>query len=104
MGLRTTAGIWNAPNKYGPQGELFFLNNEPVVLRETVDFGHCIPVETFKACAMCGLHMMDEEKISLSRSSISPYLGDMLRYGCRKSAEWNRDVDDWTESEGTSFL
>ena len=32
----------------------------------------------------------------------SPVLGDMLRYGCPKSPDWNGNVGSWTESEGTS--
>ena len=61
VGLRTTARIWKIPEKYGPCGELFFLIKKgPVVFREMVDFGHCIPVETMKARAMCGLRMMEE--------------------------------------------
>ena len=29
-------------------------------------------------------------------------LGDMWRYGCPKSPDWDGDVESWTESEGTS--
>ena len=29
-------------------------------------------------------------------------LGDMRRYGCKKSPDWDSDVESWTESEGTS--
>ena len=62
MGLRTTASNWNIPKKYGPYGELVFFitKKEPIVFGEMVDFGHCIPVEAMKACAMCGLRMMEE--------------------------------------------
>ena len=33
-----------------------------------MNFGHCVQVETIKACALCGLHMMAEENASLSNS------------------------------------
>ena len=37
-----------------------------------------------------------------SSGSQSPILGDMWRYGCPKSPDWDGDVESWTESEGTS--
>ena len=88
VGYRTTASIWNVPKKYGPYGELFFFflkKKELVVLREMVNFGHYFPVETIKACAIFGLHMMAEENASLSNSGLSPDLGDMWRYGFPKA-------------------
>ena len=65
VGLRTTASIWNVPKKHGPHGELFFflVNEEPVVVRKTVDFGPFVPAEASKACALIGLHMMAEEAV-----------------------------------------
>ena len=56
----------------------------PVVIKDTLNFGQC-PLETVKACAMCGLHMMAEESASLSNSDFSPDSEDMLRYGCPNS-------------------
>ena len=32
----------------------------------------------------------------------SPDLGDMWKYGCPTSPDWDSDVESWTESEGTS--
>ena len=60
MRLRTASTLWNVPARYGPCGDLsFFLSKkEPMVLRELVRFGPSIPVETVKACALIGLHMM----------------------------------------------
>ena len=59
---RTTSTQWNVPGRYGPYGELFFLmEKEPVVLRELIRLGPSIPVETVKACALVGLHMMAED-------------------------------------------
>ena len=51
------------PREVWPYGELFFflLKKEPMVIRELVRFGPSIPVEAVKACALVGLHMMDEE-------------------------------------------
>ena len=42
--LRTTTTQWNVPVRYGPYGELFFffLEKEPMVLRELVRFGPSI--------------------------------------------------------------
>ena len=50
-----------------------FLKKEPTVLRELVWFGPSIPVEAVKACALVGLHMMEEENSwrSDSGSSVS---------------------------------
>ena len=60
MRLRKTSTQWNVPRRHGPEGELFFflLKNEPMVLRELVRFGPRIPVETVKACALIGRHML----------------------------------------------
>ena len=61
--LRATSTQWNVPGRYGPYGELFFflLKTWPMVIRELVRFLPSIPVESVKACALVGLHMMDEE-------------------------------------------
>ena len=65
VGLRTTASIWNVPKKHGPPGELFFffflVKKELVFVREMVDFGHCVPAETLKACALIGLLTIADE-------------------------------------------
>ena len=89
VGLHTPASTWNVLKEYGPYGDLFFFffKKEQLVLRK-MDFGHCIPVETIKTCALCGLHMVAEE--------------DMWRYECPKNPDWNSDVGVWTRSEGTS--
>ena len=75
---------------------------EPFALTKTVDFGSCVPVETLRACALIGLHMMAAGGASLSNSAflvIYEICGDMV---AEKSPDWNSDVDDWTESEGLS--
>ena len=91
MGLRATASICSVPKKYRPHGELFCFRRkkELVVLGEMVDFGYCLPVETLKACAVCGLHMMSEENTSGSSGSTCPDLGDTWRYGCPRSPDWD---------------
>ena len=55
---------------------------EPFALTKTVDFGSCVPVETLRARALIGLHMMAAGGASLSNSALSCDLGDMWRYGC----------------------
>ena len=65
--LRTTSTQWNVPGRYGPYGEFFFfLEREP--MSELVRFGPSIPVETVKACALIGLHMMIEENSGRSEN------------------------------------
>ena len=61
--LRTASTQWNISGRYGPHGELFFflLKKEPSALSELARLGPSIPVETVKACALIGLHMMAEE-------------------------------------------
>ena len=50
---RTASTYWSVPGKYGPHGELFFflLKKGPMVLRELVDFGPCVPAENSES--MC---------------------------------------------------
>ena len=74
-------GMWpslNIAKKYGPYGQLFFflVKKEPVVVREAVDFGPCVPAEALKACALIGLHVVADEVTSLSLNGLSPELGD----------------------------
>ena len=70
MRLRTTSTQWNVPGRYGPYGELsfFLLKKEPMVLRELVRFGLSIPVESLKACALIGLHIMIQENSERSEN------------------------------------
>ena len=83
--LRTASTQWNVPGRYGPYGELFFflLKEEPMVLSELVRFGPTIPVETEKACALIGLHMMIEENSGQSEncSSVSSSSSDENNVG-----------------------
>ena len=60
--LRTASTQWNAPVRYGPRGEpcFFPVKSEPMVLKELFRFGPSIPVKTVKACALIGLHMIEE--------------------------------------------
>ena len=68
-----------------PFGELYFflLKKEPMVLRELVRFGPSMTVETVKACALIGLHMMIEEnsKRSENGSSVSSSSSDENNVG-----------------------
>ena len=88
VGLRTSAGVWNVPKKYGPYGELFFflMKKEPFVPTKAVEFRPCIAAETLKACALIGLHVIAEEATSLSLSGLSPELGGMCRCGGPRDA------------------
>ena len=89
MRLRTSSSWWNDPGKYGPHSELvfFFVRNEPVALTQAVPFEPFVSADTLKACALIGP---------------SPDSGDMWKYGCPGSPDWDSDVESGTESEGTS--
>ena len=55
--------------------------------------------DTLKACALIGLHLLAADGECGSSGSQSPNFGDMRRYGCPESPDW--DIESWTESEGT---
>ena len=61
-----------------------------------------VSAETLKACALIGLHLLAAEGEYGLSGSQSRDLGDMWRYGCPKSPDWDGNVESWTESEGTS--
>ena len=104
VGLRTTASVQNVPVTYGPHGELFFFltKKEPLALTKAVEFRPLVRAETLRACALIGLHLRAAESASASSGSQSHDLGGAWRCGCPKSLDWDRDVESWTESEGTS--
>ena len=62
-----------------------------MVLSELVEFGPCFSVETVKACALIGLHMMAEENALRSDRDSAHDLGEMWKYGCPKSPVWSGD-------------
>ena len=72
-----------------------------MALAQAVPFEPCVSAETFKACALIGLHQLALENEAGS-SGRSPDLGDMWRYGCPQNPDWDSDVESWTESAGTS--
>ena len=43
-----------------------------------------------------------DESISMSSGSLSPDLGAMWRYGCRKRPDWDSDIGTWTEDQEIS--
>ena len=102
--LRTASTHWNVPGKYGPHGELsfFLMKKEQVVGSNEVLPNPVVSAETLKACAVTGPHLLAAEGEAGSSGSQSPDLGDMWRYGCPKSSDWDGDVESWTQSEGTS--
>ena len=53
-------------------------------------------------CADLVLHPLGAENEAGPSASQSPDLGDMWRYGCPESLDWDSDFESWTESEGTS--
>ena len=53
------------------------LKTEPMVLSELVEFGPCFSVETVKACALIGLHMMAEENALRSDRDSAHDRGEM---------------------------
>ena len=61
-----------------------------------------VPAKTLKACAVTGPHLLAAEGEAGSSGSQSPDLGDMWRYGCPKSSDWDAGVEPRTESDGTS--
>ena len=96
--LRTASTRWNVPGKYGPHGELFFflVKKEPLVASD-VSSTPFVSSETLKACALIGLHLLaagDDAGFSCCQS---PELGDMWKYSCPKSPDWDGDVESWTE-------
>ena len=86
-----------------PFSELFFffVKKESVALTPAVPFKPCVSAGTLKACALIGLHLSAAEDEAGSSGSQSPDSGDIWRYGCPKSPDWDSDVESWTESEGT---
>ena len=57
-----------------------------------------------KACALTDLHMMAEENALRSDRDSSPDLGEMWKYGCRKSPLWRGDGFEGERSEDTSSV
>ena len=53
-----------------------------------VPFRPFVSAEALNACALIGLHLLAAEGEAGSSGSQSRDLGDMWRYGCRKSPEW----------------
>ena len=100
MRLLTASTHWNVPSKYVPHGELcfFLVKKKPVVASNDVSSNPSVSAETLKACALIGLHLLAAEGEAGSRGD----LGDMWKYGCPKSLDWDSDAESWTESEGTS--
>ena len=87
--------IWNVPGKHGPHGELFFflIRKEPVTLTKAVPFKPFVSAETLKVCALIGLHLLAAKDEAGSSGGQSPDFGDMWRYGCPKSPDWDGDVE-----------
>ena len=96
--LRTPSTYWNAPVKYGPRGELFFVKKEPVA-SNGVPSSPFVSVETLRACSLVGLHLLAAQVDARSSGSLSLHLGDMWRHGFPMSPEW---VSSCSASE-TSF-
>ena len=92
----------NVPKKYGSQGELFFfvIDKHPVVFREMVGIGHCIPAKTITACAMCGLSMLAEEHASLPSASIAGGGGHErgLPAGRGRKGQQSTSMMSWSQS------
>ena len=61
-----------------------------------------VSVETLKTCALIGLHLLAAEGEARASGRQSLDTGDMWRYGCPKSPDWDGNVGLWTGSEGTS--
>ena len=73
-----------------------------MVLSELVEIEPCLSVETVKACALIGLHMMAEESALRSDRDSSPDLGEMWKRGCPNSLVWSGEDYDGVRSEVTS--
>ena len=102
--LRTASTHWNVPGKHSPHGELFFflIRNEQVVASNEVLPNPCVSAEMLQACALIGLHLPATDCEVGSGGSQSLDLGDIWRYGCPKSPDWDSDGGSWSESEGFS--
>ena len=100
--LRTASTYWNVPGKYGPHGELLFflVKSEAVAASNDVPSNPFVSAEMLKAYALIGLHLLAAEGEAGSSGSQSSDSGDVWRYGCPKSPDWNGNVG--SESEGTS--
>ena len=66
----------------------FFVKKEAVAFSNEVPFKPVVPVDTLKACALIGLHILAGEGEAGSSGSLSLDLGDMWRHGCTRSPEW----------------
>ena len=72
-----TVGFWNVFEKYGFHDELFIIFNqkEPFAFTQVVECRPHFTAETWKACALLGLHMIAEEADSSSCRGFSLELG-----------------------------
>ena len=62
----------------------------------------CVSAETHQACALIGLHLLAAGGDAGSSGCQSPVLGTRGATVAQQSTDWERDVESWTESEGTS--
>ena len=71
--LRTASTCWNVSGMYGPHGELFFfLIKKELVASNEVPSNPFVSSETFKACALIGLHLVAAEDCDLPSPTSSP--------------------------------
>ena len=75
-------------------GELFFflIKKKPEVSNEVLP-DPFVSAETLKACALIGRHLLAADYEAGSSGSQSPDPGDMWKYGCPESTDWDGDVD-----------
>ena len=102
--LRTASTHWNVHGKCGPHGELtvFLIQTESVASNEVLP-NPFVSAKTLKAWALIGLHLLAAEGEVGSSGSQSPDLGDMWRYGCPKSLNWDRSCSASDASCGENY-
>ena len=77
---------------------------EPFALTKAVEFKPFVPAETFRACALIGLHLLAAGGVSGSSSScgvFSPELGGILGHSGPRFPLWKDDAS-YSGSESTS--
>ena len=103
--LRTASMEWSVPGKYGPHGELLFLDTEGVGEAFSpffnADIRTSFSADVLKKCALFALHVIAEEGRDGDGFQVSG-LGDEWKMGCPKSPMWGSEGEAWSEDVSAS--